>query len=196
MRERCRTAARPRRSCPSRRAVGETSVTDPPATRTTRRFPASVADAISIRETDAIAGSASPRKPKLDDADEIGGGADLRCGVALDREQQLVAIHAAAVVRDADQRTTAVLDRDLDRRGAGVERILDQLLHGGRRPFHDLAGGDLVGDGRRQNRNARRGGVTSRRRSRAVLIVGRSPRVARWARGGRFRASLRDRRRA
>jgi hypothetical protein len=76
--------------------------------------------------------------------------------VSLDGEEQLVAIHAAAVVGNANQRAAAILDRDFDRRSARVERVLDELLYRRRRPLDDFSGGDLVRDRRRENRNARR----------------------------------------
>ena len=49
----------------------------------------------------------------------------------------------------------AFLDRDVDRRRAGVERVLDQLLDGGRGPLDHLAGGDLVSHGRGKHCDAR-----------------------------------------
>src|SRR4029079_4580236 len=45
-------------------------------------------------------------------------------------------------------------DREIDRGGAGVERVLNQFLHDGRWAFDDLARGDLVGDRAGQNGNA------------------------------------------
>ena len=67
--------------------------------------------------------------------------------VALDREHQVVAGHAAAVVGDADEPPAAAVGDDLDARRAGVERVLDQLLDDARRPLDHLAGGDAVDDG-------------------------------------------------
>ena len=37
-----------------------------------------------------------------------------------------------------------MFDRDVDARRAGVKRVLDQLLDGGRRPLDHLAGGDAI----------------------------------------------------
>ena len=54
---------------------------------------------------------------------------------------------AAAVVAHADQADAAFLQVDLDAARAGVERVLHQFLDHGRRPFDDLAGGDLVDQG-------------------------------------------------
>ena len=43
------------------------------------------------------------------------------------------------------------------RRGAGIERVLDQLLHRRGRPLHHLAGGDAVGGGLGQEADGRAG---------------------------------------
>ena len=80
---------------------------------------------------------------ELADMDEI-VARQLRRGVALDREGELVAIHAMAVIGDGNQRAAAVAQGDVDAARAGIERILDQLLHDRGRPLDDLAGGDLV----------------------------------------------------
>ena len=72
---------------------------------------------------------------------------DLAGGVARHRQRQLVRGDAAAVVADADQAHAAFLQIDVDAAGAGVERVLDQLLDHRRRAFDDLAGGDLVDQG-------------------------------------------------
>ena len=65
--------------------------------------------------------------------------------MALKGQQGIVAHHAAAVVGDANELAPPALDRDHDAARAGVERILQQLLHHRCRPIDDLAGGDLVG---------------------------------------------------
>ena len=88
-------------------------------------------------------GSASPRKPSVAIVGEIAVG-DFRGGVALDGEREILGAHAAAVVDDADEPPPALLDGDVDARRAGVERVLDELLHGGGRTLDHLAGGDAV----------------------------------------------------
>jgi hypothetical protein len=75
--------------------------------------------------------------------------------VPLEREHGVVAHHARAVIADANRLPPAVLDRDVDRLGAGVQRVLDQLFHDRRRAFDDLARGDLIGDVARQDGDAR-----------------------------------------
>ena len=69
---------------------------------------------------------------------------ELRGGVALDRELEVLGGHAGAVVDDADEPASAALDRHLDRAGAGIDRVLDQFLHRRRRALDHLAGGDAV----------------------------------------------------
>ena len=64
--------------------------------------------------------------------------------MARERERELVARDAAAVVAHAAKRDAAGLDLDLDAARAGVEAVLDQFLDHRRRPLDDLAGGDLV----------------------------------------------------
>jgi hypothetical protein len=72
---------------------------------------------------------------------------DLAGGVARHCQRQLVRRDAAAVVADADQADTAFFQVDVDAAGAGIERVLDQLLDHRRGAFDHLAGGDLVDEG-------------------------------------------------
>ena len=69
---------------------------------------------------------------------------ELRRGVSFDGQIEIRARHALSVIRDADQAAPAVLHDDLDPAGAGVEGVLDQLLHGRRRPLDDFAGSDAI----------------------------------------------------
>ncbi len=59
-----------------------------------------------------------------------------------------------AVVDDGDQSDASVFQLDADVGGPGVERVLDQFLHDGGRTLDHFAGGDLVGDLRRQDAHA------------------------------------------
>ncbi len=60
---------------------------------------------------------------------QIVGRAKFRSCVPLEGQQRVVAIHAVAVVGDADQLASAGLDFDTDARCAGIQRILKQLFH-------------------------------------------------------------------
>ncbi len=66
--------------------------------------------------------------------------------MALEGQKSIVAIHAVAVVGDANQLPAAGFNIHPNAIRAGIERILEQLLHHRRRAVDDLAGGDLVGD--------------------------------------------------
>ena len=76
--------------------------------------------------------------------------ADLELDVALDRQRQFIRRHAGAVVDDRDQPLAAFLDGDVDARGPGIDRVLDQLLDRRCRALDDLARGDAVDENRRQ----------------------------------------------
>ncbi len=78
------------------------------------------------------------------DGVEILVARQLRGGVTLERERQLVRAHAVTVVDHAHQRGAAVAQVHRDRARVGVERVLHQLLHRRGRPLDHLAGGDLV----------------------------------------------------
>ena len=79
------------------------------------------------------------------DVEQVVAG-QLRGGVALDREREVGARHAGAVVGDADQPPPAAVGHHLDAARAGVERVLDELLDHARRALDHLAGGDAVDD--------------------------------------------------
>ncbi len=68
----------------------------------------------------------------------------LRRRVALDRQPQLVGVHAAAVVDHRQMIDPAGVELDRDPRRAGVDRIFDEFLERRRRALDDFAGGDLV----------------------------------------------------
>ena len=85
-------------------------------------------------------------EPQRADRREIVGPADLARRVPLDGEPRVVGLHALAVVFDADLLLAAELDVDRQPAGAGVDRVLDELLDDGGRPLDDLAGGNLIGE--------------------------------------------------
>ena len=90
--------------------------------------------------------------------------------MALDRENQLLSAHARAIVGDRDQRLATLLEDNLDARGAGVDRVLDQFLDRSRRALDDLARGDAVDQNRREQADRHR---------RTLLLPGGSDETAR-----------------
>ena len=48
---------------------------------------------------------------------------------------------------DADEPAAAAVGEHVDARGAGIERVLDELLDRARRALDHFAGGDAVDDG-------------------------------------------------
>ena len=99
------------------------------------------------RPTAPSEGRASPRKPKVrmrvrsvPSIFEVAWRSSAR--------RSSVRRNAVAVVLDPDQPLAAVGEGDVDPPGAGVERILDELLHRRGRPLDHLAGGDPVRRGR------------------------------------------------
>ena len=70
--------------------------------------------------------------------------------MALDRQFEVAALHAAAVVADPDQAQAAASDGNVDARRAGVDGVLDQLLDDACRTLDDLTRGDAVDEVRRQ----------------------------------------------
>ena len=124
---------RPRRRDARRRARVTVAAAGAPAARE-----------VSVsRPTAPSEGSASPRKPK-ERMRVRSRAVDLRGRVPLERQRQLVRRDAVAVVLDPDQPLAAVGEGDLDAPGAGVERVLDQLLDRRGRPLDHLARGDPV----------------------------------------------------
>jgi hypothetical protein len=69
---------------------------------------------------------------------------ELRGGVTFDRQAQVRAGHAGAVVRDADEAASAAVGQHIDPAGAGIERVFDQLFDDAGRALDHLAGGDAV----------------------------------------------------
>ena len=87
---------------------------------------------------------------------EVVARGDLAGGVALERQASVLGRHAAAVVGDRDPVPAAVPHLDPQPARPGVEGVLDQLLHHGGRPLHDLSGRDLVDQGVGQRPDAPR----------------------------------------
>ena len=77
--------------------------------------------------------------------------------VALYRQGEISAIHAASIVGDADEAQAAAIGHHVDARGAGIDRVLDQLLDDACRALYDLASGDAIDEVRRQLAYGHRG---------------------------------------
>ena len=75
---------------------------------------------------------------------ELGQIAHLAGGVALERQRELVARDAAAVVLDHDQAHAAGLQPQRELARPGVERVVDQLAQHRSRALDHLTGGDLA----------------------------------------------------
>src|SRR5262249_26473112 len=121
--------------------------------RAAQRAIARDAPAVVVRGSSRGQGQArhrqeAPQRPapnaERGDALETGEGSDLAGRVALERDRELVARDAAAVVAHLDPREAALLRLDLDAARAGIEAVLDQLLGDGSRALDDFAGRDLV----------------------------------------------------
>mgnify|MGYP007106197413 CR=1 FL=1 len=83
-------------------------------------------------------------KAKGADAFDVVHVLDLAGGVAFDGEEGVVAVHAAAVVGDAEEFLAAVDGFDFDVGGPGVDGVFDEFLEGGGGALDDFAGRDLV----------------------------------------------------
>ena len=98
----------------------------------------------------ADGGKRLPAKAEAVDPLQIVQGRDLGGGMARQRQHQFIPGDATAVVTDADQLGPALVDVDFDPVGARIQAVFHQLLDHGGGPLHHLAGGDLVGQDRRQ----------------------------------------------
>ena len=85
-------------------------------------------------------------KPERPDPEQVVGLGQLAGGVRLKRQNQIIGGHPQPVVGDPDQVFAPALDRQVDPRGPGVDRVFEQLLDHARRPLDNLAGGDLIDD--------------------------------------------------
>ena len=95
-------------------------------------------------DTDAMLGSASPRKPSVRMAARSSARAILLVAWRSMASTASSAGHAHPVVLDANQPLAAELDRDGDAPRARVDRVLDEFLDDARRALDDLARRDLV----------------------------------------------------
>ncbi len=112
-------------------------------------------------------------------------GRELRGGVALHGQGEVVGAHAAAVIDHLDALDAAAGERDRDARRPGVERVLDQLLDRRRRTLDHLAGGDAVDQRLRQQADRRPGGGEKERigRHRRTIACGGEAHVGAGGKG-------------
>jgi hypothetical protein len=74
--------------------------------------------------------------------------------VALEGQQRIVVIHAAAVVNHADQALAARFCLDANRARARIQRVFEQFLHHGGRTLNHFTRRDFIGDGFRKYADA------------------------------------------
>src|SRR5919107_5784399 len=89
--------------------------------------------------TDGVQGLAA--EAQGDYAREVVCGPDLARGMLRNGPLCVLGRHTRAVVADPDQGHPSVLYLDLDPARASIERVLDQLLHGGRTTLDALPRG-------------------------------------------------------
>ena len=142
---------------PADKAAGSTALLRPASIANRQAAAASrLRLVIARRPTEPMEGNASPRNPKGCDVCQI-AIRQLRCGMALDREAQLLGIHAVTIIGDLDQGATAILQRHIDAPRPGIDGVFHQFLDRGSRPLDDLAGGDAVDDVGREKANRHKG---------------------------------------
>src|SRR6185437_5860685 len=150
---------------PRRRRVEEIAYFDTRALRMRRRFRHALGAAFDAERPRAIAAArtARQREPahradrrqrfaaeaQRADAQEI-VIRQFRGTMPLDRERQLLARHAVAVIAHDDQALPAIAQHHLDARGAGIDGVLNQFLDGGCRALDHFAGGDAIDEDWRQ----------------------------------------------
>ena len=131
---------------PAAMSVGTASVITPPSPviRKPRGAPA-------CREANDTAGHREDGRkrlargsPSVPIASRSASASKLRRRVPLERQAAVVRTHPEPVVGHRDQLASRTPQRDLDAARAGVEAVLDQLLHDRGRALDNLPGGDLV----------------------------------------------------
>src|SRR5882672_11195604 len=134
------------RHCGARRACRGLDLADMRALgadrRAMRRLPRAGDDRDSRDRGDGSERLAA--KSHAADAFQVPEAADLARGVARERERQVVARYAGAVVVDLDALRAALVQRHGDAARVRVEAVLEQLLQHRRGPLDYLAGSDLA----------------------------------------------------
>ena len=111
-----------------------------------RRAPRSACrDSIESRATAPTEASASPRNPSVAIVERSSPASlDVQCRATASGSSSRRMPPPSSV--DADEALAAAGGDHVDPPRAGVERVLDELLHHARRAFDHLAGGDAVDD--------------------------------------------------
>ena len=104
--------------------------------------------------------------------------ADLAGGVARERERQLVARDAGAVVFHLDAAHAALVERHGDAGCPGVEAVLEQLLEHRGRPLDHFAGRDLRDEELRQHADGAHHGIIESARWNSSPRCGTSPSIS------------------
>ena len=78
------------------------------------------------------------------DAEKVAGIADLRGGMTDEGVAHVLLCDAATVIRHADHGDAAVADLDRHRGAAGIDGVLEELLHDAERPLDYLARRNLI----------------------------------------------------
>ena len=121
-------------SVPRERAAGRGGVSVPPSTEITCAIVATARARCNRQPADRPdRGQGLAAEPEEADIHQIVVG-ELRCGMALDRQCQILGAHADPVIGHADEGLATASEGDVDLGGAGVDGVLDKLLHhaGGR----------------------------------------------------------------
>ena len=79
--------------------------------------------------------------------------ADLTGRLPFRSHDGIVAVHARAVVGNADELASTGGHDDIDPRGTRIKRVFEEFFDSGGRAFDNFACGDFVGHSRRQHPN-------------------------------------------
>ena len=77
--------------------------------------------------------------------------------MTLHGQREIVLVHTATIVDDADQLAAAGFNGDVDARCAGVERVLHQLLHRSGGPLDDFTSRNAIDENGIETTNSHQG---------------------------------------
>jgi hypothetical protein len=131
---------------------------------TTRDFNRGTDACLSLR-FESQAGNRSDRRKRFSakterlDGEKVVGVIELARRMSHQTGRGIFGDHTFSVIGDADDAASAVFDIDGNLRGAGVERVFDQLLDDRSRAFDHLSCGNTVGDVIRKDADPRHRGA-------------------------------------